>query len=753
MAKTKISNDGRVVTENATPTLTFGSNKKLVDFVDIKLDDIRATRDRIERQWYLNIAYYLGHQYLQWDPHSRKLYLPTAPRYRQRVVINRLMPIVRRIIASTIRSSPQWIVQPATAETEDMITAQMSTKYLKFMWRDLDMDNKLIDMIKWRSCTGNVFLRTFWNAHKGERMVVDVGELAGMMPKKNENDEDKEKRRKKAVKKLKKEGLVGPEDDPKRIGVTMGDVDVEVVSPFHIFPDPNADTFDKAEWVIDIRQRTLQYVKEVYNYTKAEPNEGDEGGHTYHQSRLRAMDAPAFSGGLAGQGGPQKEDMVDVKTIYVKPTKSEPDGWWATIINEKVVRKERNQTGFPTFPYLHIQEIPVPGRLWASCVLEQAIPAQVAYNRARSQIIEHCNTITRPPWLIPKGSGIRADAFTGEPGEKITYTWPMEPKLAEPASLPAANDNNLTGLIRDLEDIASQHEAQRGEAPGRVESGTGLAALMEQDDSILAPAAMMTASALGNAGSCLLKIASEMIDEEKIIKIVGEDHLIDVRHFKGQDLVGNNSGKAGVNYFDVKVEMGANVPLSATARRELAMSLAQFGILNPELKADKEKILELLELQRDPSTITTGQMDKANARYENAQMVDGEMVEPKSFDDHELHMAAHKEFQKSAEYRKILERDDGVDGPINQMFEEHIGAHMAKIDEEMPGGGGSPGMAMSPEDMGMGPEMPMAPGMPPGMPPGSPPSGMGPPTGPGMPPGGAAIPPEMLMQAMQPPPM
>ena len=128
MANTKISNDGRVVTETADVKLNFSSNKQIVDFVDIRLDDIRATRDRLERQWYLNIAYYLGHQYLQWDPHSRKLYLPTAPRYRQRVVINRLMPIVRRIIASTIRSNPQWIVQPATAETEDMITAQMSTK-------------------------------------------------------------------------------------------------------------------------------------------------------------------------------------------------------------------------------------------------------------------------------------------------------------------------------------------------------------------------------------------------------------------------------------------------------------------------------------------------------------------------------------------------------------------------------------------------------------------------------------------------
>ena len=341
----------------------------------------------------------------------------------------------------------------------------------------------------------------------------------------------------------------------------------------------------------------------------------------------------------------------------------------------------------------------------------------------------------------------------------------MEPKLAEPASLPAANDNNVIGLIRDIEDIASQHEAQRGEAPGRVESGTGLAALMEQDDSILAPAAMLTASALGNAGSCLLKIASEMIDEEKIIKVVGEDHLVDVRHFKGQDLVGNNSGKAGVNYFDVKVEMAANVPLSSTARRELAMSLAQFGILNPELKADKEKILELLELQRDPSTITDGQMDKANARYENAKMVDGDMVEPKEFDDHEIHLASHREFQKSAEYRRILEDTGGVDGSINQLFEEHMSAHMAKIDELT--GGGGPGMpppadptleqstplgAPLPADMPP-PGMPAAPGLPPGMPPGMPPPGMGPPTGPGMPPGGAAIPPVILLQALHQPPM
>tara|TARA_B100001013_G_scaffold343937_1_gene272803 strand:+ start:4571 stop:6769 length:2199 start_codon:yes stop_codon:yes gene_type:complete len=711
------------------PELTYGSNKKIVDFVDVKMEQIRSTRDRLERQWYLNIAYYLGHQYLQWDSHSKRLYLPHAPKHRQRVVINRLMPIVRRIISSTIRNNPQWVVSPATTETEDMITAQLGTSYLKYQWRNLDMDNKLIDLIKWRSTTGNVFVRAFWNAHAGERMVVDTAELAGEIPR---DPGDKKRLRKEAMKKLKKEGLVAPEDDLDRIAIHMGDVDFEVVSPFHIFPDPGADTLDSAEWLIDQRQRTLQYVKDHYNYKPA-PSSEDEVTSSY-ENKLKSMDAPAFSGALAGVYSRESEDMVNVKTIYVKPTKKEPDGWWATIVDDKVVRKNKNQPGFPTFPYFHIQEIPVPGRIWGSCVLEQAIPAQVAYNRARSQVIEHCNTVTRPPWLIPKGSGISDNAFTGEPGEKITFTWPMEPKLADPAPLPNANDKNLTGLIRDIEDIASQHEAQRGEAPGRVESGVGLSALMEQDDSILAPASMQTASAMASAGSCLLKIASVMVDEERIIKIVGEEHLIDVRHFKGQDLIGRNSSKAGVNYFDVKVEMGTSVPLSATARRELAMSLAQFGILDPSKKADKEKILELLELQRDPATATPGQLDKGNARYENAQLANGELIDPKDFDDHDLHIATHREFQKSAEYRRLLEDTGGVDGQANQLFEQHIQAHIDRLEqlvESVPG--------MGPPEM-----MP-----PPGM--GTPPL---PPTmaGPGGPPTGGGIPPEILMQQMQQPP-
>ena len=738
MPTTRRTKDQKIVPR--APDLNFGNPRGIVDFVELKLRDIRASRDRLERQWYLNIAYFLGHQYLQWDAHSRGLYLPHAPKHRVRLVINRLLPIVRRIVASTMRGKPQWVVSPATQETDDRITSLLATDYLKYQWKNLDMESKLIDLVKWRACTGNVFVRTFWNASRGDRIVFDVEDLAGAVPR---DLADREAKKQEAIEMLQGLGLVGPDDSPERMGVNLGDVDVEIVSPFNVFPDPSVDKFEDVEWVIDCRERSHKYVEDTYGLKRSDYMENEDASNMNftHKEKLRNMDGAAFGGGLAGTSSGQMKDAVEVRTIYVKPTRAEPDGWWAVLVGDHVVRKQRNQAGFPTFPYHHIQEVPVPGRLWGTCVLEQTIPIQVAYNRARSQIVEHCNTVTRPPWLIPKGSGINDTAFTGEPGEKIHYTFPMKPELAPPAALPNANHENVEGLIRDVEDVSSQHEAQKGDAPGRVESGVGLASLMEQDDSMLAPASAMTATVLSHVGTHLLQIASVMVDEERLVKIVGENHAVDVQHFKGNDLVGQNSGKSGVNYFDVRVEMGANIPLSSASRRELAMSLAQFGILDPQKKEDKEKILELLELNRDPATMSPGQMDMANARLESASLTTGVPVDPKPFDDHEIHIHTHREFQKSAEYRRLLDDTGGVDGEVHQLFENHIAAHKTAIEELM----APPSPAMPPE----GPEMLGTPGgMPPGMDGGMGPPGMGPPgMPPGMPPG---IPPEMLMG---PPPM
>ena len=659
--------------------LDYSDDENTAKFIAATMERSRGEREKLERQWYLNIAMYMGHQYMQWDPHRKGLFLPHQPRHRVRIVVNRLLPMVRRIIAGTLRQRPQWMVEPATNEIEDQIVSQLARDYLRDRWRFLDMDSKNISMLTWRSTTGNCFARVFWDPMAGERFVADISELADRIPR--DPQEQQELRR---SAKKKNRDLLGPED-ANETTVFLGDVEVEVVSPFNICPDPDATDLASAHFLIDTRQKPIRDVSERYGIDPKEFLGKDEPqGGAWREQQLRTLSSPGSgSPGLGGGSQPSKSTLVTLSTIWVRPTRKEPNGWWAVVCDGKVLRKARNQPGFPVFPWIHLQEIRVPGRFMGTSSLEQSIPIQVAYNRARSQIIEQTNTISRPPWLIPRGSGIRDESLTGEPGERVKYTWPLKPELAVVRDLPPTSHQNVHQLVSDLEDVSTQHEATRGIAPGRVESGVAVAQLQEQDEGILAPAAAEAAKGLGDLGSMILKIASKMVTEERLIKIMGEENLLDVRYFKGQDLTGAQTGKAGVNYFDVRVNIGANLPISPAQRRQFATELAQFGILNPAIKDQREKLLELLELNRDPTSVSVGQLDKANQRRENAEMMSSGQPSPIwPYDDDELHIAEARGFQKTPEYwRTVMETGGAEASPIHQAFEQHLGAHSQRLEQ------------------------------------------------------------------------
>ena len=670
---------GDIAEATTVGKLDYGDDENIGEFISAQMERSRGSREKLERQWTLNIAYFLGHQYLQYDPHRKSLFLPHQPRHRVRIVVNRLMPMVRRIIAGTLRQRPQWMVEPATSDIEDQIVSQLARDYLRDRWRFLDMDTKNIDLLKWRSTTGNVFARAFWDPFKGERFVADASELADRIPR--DPEEQQELRR--AARKRNRD-LLGPED-AKQTTVFLGDVDIEVVSPFNIFPDPDATDLASAHYLIDERQKPIRDVSERYNIAPEELLGKDEPqGGAWRERQLRTIGPPGSgSTGLGGGSDVKQSTLVTLRTIWVRPSRSEPNGWWAVTCNHKVLRKARNQPGFPVFPWIHLQEIKAPGRFMGTCALEQSIPIQVAYNRARSQIIEQTNTISRPPWLIPRGSGIRDESFTGEPGERVKYTWPLKPELAVVRDLPSTSHQNVHQLVSDLEDVSTQHEASRGIAPGRVESGVAVAQLQEQDEGILAPAAAEAAKGLGDLGSMVLKIASQMVTEERLIKIMGEENLLDVRYFKGKNLLGQNSGTAGVNYYDVRVNIGANLPISPAQRRQFATELAQFGILNPAIKEQREKLLELLELNRDPSSVSVGQLDKANQRRENAEMMASGQPSPIwPYDDDELHIAEARGFQKTPEYwRTVMETGGAEMSQIHQAFEQHLAAHSQRLEQ------------------------------------------------------------------------
>ena len=187
----------------------FKKDETISEFVQARWATREQHRQSLERQWYLNIANYLGQQYLQWNPVTKALFLPRQPRHRVRATVNRLMPMVRRIISSTVRQRPQWTVSPATGELNDRITAGLATDYLRYYWNTHGMNDKLIDLLTWRSTTGNVFVRVFWDAFKGDKIAAEAEDFSG---KKARSKEEKRKAKEEGQAYLKKMGLAGPED-------------------------------------------------------------------------------------------------------------------------------------------------------------------------------------------------------------------------------------------------------------------------------------------------------------------------------------------------------------------------------------------------------------------------------------------------------------------------------------------------------------------------------------------------------------
>ena len=71
----------------------------------------------------------------------------------------------------------------------------------------------------------------------------------------------------------------------------------------------------------------------------------------------------------------------------------------------------------------------------------------------------------------------------------------------------------------------------------------------------------------------------------------------------------------------------------------------------------------------------------------------GKQIPVNTYDDDELHVSTHREFQKSAEYRRLLEKPEGEQ--INKVFEMHISQHENRLRQQMmgammPGAGGPP---------------------------------------------------------------
>ena len=89
----------------------------------------------LERQWFLNIAWFKGNQNVIWDDVSRLLREPAAPPWRVRLVINLINGSIRTIVSKLIRPRYEPDVIPPTEDALDIETAALDKQVIQSYWK------------------------------------------------------------------------------------------------------------------------------------------------------------------------------------------------------------------------------------------------------------------------------------------------------------------------------------------------------------------------------------------------------------------------------------------------------------------------------------------------------------------------------------------------------------------------------------------------------------------------------------------
>lgn len=650
----------------------------------------RTIRQQIERQWYVNLAFYIGRQNVTAIPMSTgsnvntgmRLWVPPAPYYRSRPVFNRIRPAIRTELAKLTSQRPSATVVPSTSDEKDLIASRAAEQIWDSVYRrkKLKIIHRRAQL--WALTTGVGYIKTYWDPNAPDA------------------------------------------DNP---GVP-GDVMYDTILPFHIFvPDILAEDIEDQPYVMHITTRTPEWVKINYPGVSPQPNVM-EASDVMSNAFLNLVGA-----------GTYRKDAVLCYEVWVKPNQLEfmPNGGMFTIIGDSVVQyfDQGNPYLHGQYPFVKLDHIP-NNRFYSDSVINDLIPIQREYNRTRGQIIEAKNRMAHPRLLAAEGS-IDANKITTEPGQVILYKLGFPPPQPMPMeNMPAYVIQELQQQLADFEDISGQHDVSRGQTPPGVTAATAISFLQEQDETMLSPTFNSIEEAFEKIGYQTLCYVKQFWDTQRFVKVVGTDGQFNVMTFQGSDLRSNT---------DIRIEAGSALPTSKSAKQALLMDLMTQGFIPPE------KGLELMDVGGVSELYEQLQVDNSQAQRENMKMSavtqdimsqylqsfmgvnpadgtaalidpntgsplqnpDGSPAQPplivpvNTFDNHMAHIAAHNEYRKSQEY-------DTLAPEVKQLFEEHVNQHYAAMG--IPPGAPDPTSNQMPQQQG-----------PPGAAPGSPEQGPPPP--------------------------
>lgn len=651
-------------------------NEELADFVNNELDRRRNERKPYELQWRLNMEFLNGNQYLDIDSESMTIMdVPRLYWYQEREVYNMIATISETRIARLSRQKPIMKVRPASSDQNDVSSAKVSSMLLMSTWHDEDMDRKYEKFIAWMEVCGTAFFKSTWNKDKGRVLQEDVAQKDPMeMHAQEEGDKEN------------KETTAPLQEDPfqsmqNRIILREGDVEVETVSPFELYPDNSHGDFDDTRSIIHCRAYHVDDIQDWW-------------GIKVEEEKVDVITLQGSNSGMGGLGygvgsfrytSQALKKHALLKEYYELPSKRYPYGRLIIVAGDKtlyagVLPYNVGEDDEPGFPFTRAVSIPVVGSFWGKSVVERCIPIQRRYNALRNRKAEYLNLVTIGQWYAPDGVVEDEAVLNNEPGNIIRYRNinGVRPEPVVFPSLPQSFEMETETLLQEFTAVSGVSELSRfSEAPSGVKSGVALSIAGEQDDTRIGLTANQLEISSVEMGKQWLRLYRQFAQEPRIIRYVGDGSDIDVMYWEVSDLRSD----------DVIVDNSAALAETPAQRRQMVFDLMQTGLFNrpesnPYSNEGVRKILQMLEFGHWEGGVDEDEvLQEQKAKRENRLMLDGTLLPTNQYDSDDIHVREHYRFMMSTDYEELLQTEQGIE--IDEIFRAHVDAHLQRIQQTM----------------------------------------------------------------------
>lgn len=603
---------------------------------------VKSPRSKLEPDWYLNVAYFDGNQWVRWN--NGRIDKPQIPDYRIQLVDNRILPAAFARIARKVKNRPVFSVTPNSYGEDDLNAAEIGEKVLEDDWSSLNLQTKLFEVLMWAEVCTAGFWKIYWDSTKGNSSTSYVIDPAGKVFL-NPNDN-------RPMRADSKEGqtVLGVEGFTSKV-VAMGDVQVDVVSPFSFYPDPIAETVEDCEFIIEEHVRSVEYVKKHYGV--------DVEADTDIPAGIAESRGFQF---LNGGSSTSEYKGVTVKELTAQSgSKYGSEGKRCVWAKNQVLKEETlAQSPYSDSPYVMFSGIKVPGRFWPTCVTTQLRGPQTELNKKKSQISENATRFGNPSILLSRQANT---AYYGVPGEQIFYdstTPDAKPEFLYPAEMPGYVQQEIETIQQSITEISGLHEVSNASVPSGVTAASAINLLQEADQTRLGPEIQDLELNLGKGGTKILKLRAKYQTDERLIRSAGEDGDWDIEAYR------NTMSKDNTN---VEVQAGSQMPKSTAGKQatmtELFQTMLQYGV---EFKPrDLRKFFREYGVGGLDSMFAGLTNDEMQIKREHNIMKSGAAIDINEFDDDDLHIEGHEELLKTKWCYNHPE--------IQKLVQAHVNAH------------------------------------------------------------------------------